>query len=858
MLSTLRRSCAGTDPAFPPHQNDLIGRDPSGPCEDGGEIVNGLEPADPARSRIEAYLHGLRQAARVESVWEYMYSLYQMKWSPLTAEDRGLWAWLAMNDQLETYIKYKSALNLSQTWRQEELPEPPAFLAEVPACYKPPAYGLVWSTSDLWRNINRRDSHPSEKITELAYALYQAKAGALPMRPELVDSKVDGVVKQLTTPVKTRTIEVMGQRLGLREMFDAVSRTVAEIYGPVQEERLTPGALRLASVKSSFQSSRGDGGAHEFICRDAGWDVTLGFPQLVGYTGGVSPVPLYGTSSEDWVDTVEVSRRSAWSETMACYPVGLVEPFKVRVITRGAAHSYHLARRWQKSLWRPLAEHPTFQLVGRPMSHSIMMDMVEKMTLDDRVWMSGDYQAATDNFDPQLSNHCLAEVCARIGVPYEDQLILRKALTGHAFFDPDTNEFLGHQARGQLMGSPVSFPILCLLNASLTRLAFEIAGREALPLSDQIMLINGDDLLCRVNSREYKAWKIVTRAGGLTPSLGKCFRHKNMATINSEMWRISRRAERLPFNGVVRYFTAHRYQLPLEGLAYGSMKGASGTTDKQRRIEGLSIFHPQNVRSLSSMGKCWEEYAARRPHYLQSRPHFEAEILRSSIRLKAYDHLWSVNTDRLRIDLPDIAYCLPLRLGGLGLPLPPGDSPHYRARQPRPQQLGLAHLLASRPYAWSRLSETLRETRPTYAERMVTSGRRYVRDLPHDEAYESIIRQGEALGFPLAIDLRRGVKGERTVSAPWALSGSVPIPGGDGDSFKLEWSRLYRRAGRFRNGKPVWEPIHDRARLARMIHRDFVVSDYDIPTPTLGVSYENAGNGHEEDVAYDGVWWSTW
>ncbi|APG77162.1 RNA-dependent RNA polymerase [Wenzhou narna-like virus 3] len=870
MLSTLRSSCAGTDPAFLGRDYAHEEQEPYGPPpsqgSDDDDEPEPVGPPDGRRSQIEAYLYGLKQAARVESVWEHIYNLYEMIWSPLTSDDRGLWAYLAMNDQLESYLKYKTALNLSQTWRQEELPEEPAFLADIPSCYRPPKYGLSWSTSDQWRSLNR-GREASTRYQELAYALYQGKAGALPMRDELVDSKVDSVVRKLTTPVRTPTQMVMGRKVGLRQMRAEVTRTVREVYGPPrEEERETPGAMRLASVKSAFQSSRGEGGAHQFVCQDAAWDMALGFPQLVGFTRGCDPRPIYGTSAEDWIETVEVSRRSSWNETMACYPVGLVEPFKVRVITRGAAHHYHLSRRWQKSLWRPLAEHPTFQLVGRSMSHKIMDDMVTKAGTDQRVWMSGDYQAATDNFDPELSNHCLAEVCRSLGVPYEDQRILRESLTGHEFYDPDTKEHLGRQARGQLMGSPVSFPILCLLNAALTRLAFEVAGRERAPLRDQAILINGDDLLCRVYPREYKAWKIVTQAGGLTPSLGKCFRHRHIATINSEMWRVSRRSEILPditedseaptarFN----YYHCERARLPLEGLAYGSIKGASGTTDKARRIEGLSIFSPQNVRALSSMGKCWEEYLNTLPSFVDQGSPLRRRTAVRRYRRVAYDHLWKVNYDRLTLDLPNIAWCLPLRYGGVGLPLPPRDSPMYHRRLARPQQLGMAHLLAALPNERARLHSVLRETRPTYSERMTTSGRRYVKVPGLDDQEASIEAQSRTLGINLTYDLRRGVREVRARSAFWALTGSEPIPGADGDSFKKEWNRIYRRAGTFRAGVPRWEPIRDIARLARLEHRDYLEVAYDLPTPVSGAPSGDTGNGHEEDLALEGVWWSGW
>jgi len=95
------------------------------------------------------------------------------------------------------------------------------------------------------------------------------------------------------------------------------------------------------------------------------------------------------------------------------------------------------------------------------------------------------------------------------------------------------------------MGSPTSFPILCLINLAATKVAFEeffrenglLKKNEYFLLSELPMCVNGDDILfwCYDGSL-YSKWKEVTKACGLKFSLGKNYTHNNVAIINSQMY----------------------------------------------------------------------------------------------------------------------------------------------------------------------------------------------------------------------------------------------------------------------------------------------------------------------------------
>ncbi|APG77088.1 RNA-dependent RNA polymerase [Beihai narna-like virus 4] len=867
VLSTLRIACVGYDPTKEYLEQALAERT----ARMAGDIPCASdvdESSDGPGVCADAYLHGIRQMDRVEEVWSHIYRCYEIDPTPFSERDRGLFLWLGAHDQLESYLKWRTAWLLAQVWEQRELPSKPGYLSEVPNCYRPPRVGLTWGDSAFWQRAIHQSGNIPLRLQECAYALYQGKAGALPMRPDLVDAKVEEAMSRLTTPCRTRSQVIGGRKVTLQDLKEQVTRTVKEIYGPSMEEEVpTPGSHRLGSTKSSFQCPRGGGGAHQALVEEAGEGRAgvLGLPQLVGYTRERDPVPVYSTTDHlEWSHTVEASKVLSFGETMACYPVGLVEPFKVRVITRGAAHHYHLARRWQPSMWRPLAAHPTFQLVGRPCGRDVMYDLVRKVDFGDgRLWMSGDYQAATDYFDPELSGHCLMEVCDSLGVPWEDRIVLRRALIGHVFHDPDTHEYLGHQARGQLMGSPVSFPILCLLNAALTRFAFELAGREASMLRDQPILVNGDDLLCRTSDKEYYIWSQITAMGGLIPSLGKCFRHRRIATINSEMWVCRKMRTTLlgPLDGPLSeftYTTIERRHLPLEGLARGSIKGASGTTDSQRRIEKMSLLDSSNVRSLVPMGDCWREYVRSTPSYADE----SSPGVRAALQRRLWDHCWDVNRDRLkRISRFPISFCMPVRYGGLGFPLPPPSSRSYAQRLPKANNWAMANLLANRPNLRRALLSQLKPDVPCYGD--VAYPLRCVpnRDANLDEEYDSFRRSYPDLP-PESFAPRRGLPSRPSTDPSfWGMCGSEPTQYYEDDSgFLRIWNAANRIAqSKNSSGKYRWAPLRRLSLLDTIALSDHKLTGLDLPHSDIRSPFRDTGVSRHEvaalgDVVLNELW----
>jgi hypothetical protein len=177
------------------------------------------------------------------------------------------------------------------------------------------------------------------------------------------------------------------------------------------------------------------------------------------------------------------------------------------------------------------------------------------------------------------------------------------------------------------------------------------------------MLVNGDDLLCRTSDLEYLVWKDVVKFGGLTPSIGKNFRHGQIATINSEMWNIKllhHNVDRYD-ESIVSFYHGSRETIIDLGLARGSMK--NGTVHLSE--EEQSPFRNPQVWG-NSKEVCWQKFLSSCPD-----------------QIVAYDFLFKAVGHQVLDALPDgMPLCVPIWLGGGGFPLPPKDHPLRSQREP--------------------------------------------------------------------------------------------------------------------------------------------------------------------------------
>jgi hypothetical protein len=207
-------------------------------------------------------------------------------------------------------------------------------------------------------------------------------------------------------------------------------------------------------------------------------------------------------------------------------PLALPEALKIRVITKGPPFQQTVLKGLQKYMHEVLRNHRTFKLVGVPITADYIYSIMGSDLAPGEGFLSGDYEAATNNLESWVSNTIADEIGDVIGLfPVERRLFLR-SLTGHILRGRP-------QTRGQLMGSITSFPVLCIANAALSRWAWELDHGMTVRLSDCPLTINGDDIAMKCSRNGYKLWQRITQKAGLKESVGKTYWSREWVEMNS-------------------------------------------------------------------------------------------------------------------------------------------------------------------------------------------------------------------------------------------------------------------------------------------------------------------------------------
>jgi hypothetical protein len=237
----------------------------------------------------------------------------------------------------------------------------------------------------------------------------------------------------------------------------------------------------------------------------------------------------------------------------------ILEPLKCRLITKGSGMPYFAAQPFQRAMWERLQKFQAFRLTGRPLMVSDLEDLVnrgKRLDLErfDK-WVSGDYSAATDGLSQQINLACLEEAIQSASLSEDEAEVARAVLGNHDIhyvrgeggdyrYDAEhessypnalkKHEHKIRQTNGQLMGCPLSFPILCVINVSAYWIALEKHTGRKFTIDELPVLVNGDDICFRADDEFYSVWKHWTKVAGFTLSAGKNYISPDFVTINSE------------------------------------------------------------------------------------------------------------------------------------------------------------------------------------------------------------------------------------------------------------------------------------------------------------------------------------
>jgi len=312
------------------------------------------------------------------------------------------------------------------------------------------------------------------------------------------------------------------------------------------------------STSANYINNRAQAGSVGFIL--AHKELMKGLRRPGGYTNLVHPkeygeevkskglvYPEYSDNTADlqlafsalWLRLLDEAK----TEKPYAVPIGLPEALKNRVITKMPPAQQTVLRCIWKKLHNHLRRHPTFRLIGTPITEELINDMIGKLEQDE-VFLSADYRSATNEIKSWASEACADEIASVLDLMPEEARLFKQSLTQHILtgqlpkdymsksaFKDDAYEIL--QKNGQLMGSITSFVVLCLINAAVSRWAYELTYKKVVRLRECPMGINGDDMAQRTKLVGYRYWREISSAVGLSESVGKTFISRKFVQINS-------------------------------------------------------------------------------------------------------------------------------------------------------------------------------------------------------------------------------------------------------------------------------------------------------------------------------------
>jgi len=334
---------------------------------------------------------------------------------------------------------------------------------------------------------------------ELIRSLYEAKRCCL--KPaESVEAKAMADHKEIMQQEARSTPEAL----------EWIERAVAVVVPP--GTKYVPGAC-VPTFSACLTNTRRNGGCHGAV--SLGEEIPFGFSGLVE-----------NVSARQEAECL----RASWSEENRVAYQAIPEPCKVRVITKGPANLYTGLRRLQKFMVEAWKRMPFGTMVPYFEDRLKFRLEDESMIHDGDMFVSGDYSSATDAMHLDATMTAMTSVLRNLGLLGTElgEAALR-SFSGALIEYPDGD--VVRQVRGQLMGHPLSFPLLCIINLSTY---MRMTGRTTLcDLMRSPLMVNGDDILFRGTAEMQNRWREVCAEVGLRVNEVKTYVHRKYYLINS-------------------------------------------------------------------------------------------------------------------------------------------------------------------------------------------------------------------------------------------------------------------------------------------------------------------------------------
>jgi len=518
-------------------------------------------------------------------------------------------------------FKYKLAAYFSINMGQE-LPSKPFDYEDKPQ------HILSGSAGRFCQLLNKREL----KLSFLS-SISNAKKGMVRPDEKTLRRKEEQLVVDLTSPQPVEPVIVRGEEIfSKRRIIEEIHRTVDEIFQNTRvttkdrvkaffpstsanyiNNRKNAGSVGAILEHPLIQKHRQPGGfipRHEYMptlqplfweddedrdikdiierVEQEQWDLEVTehekkmFELLSEYPQGFTVKDYekdYSRFHQKFADLWHTCLEIAEKEQNIAVPVALPESLKVRVITKGPPFRMFVLRFLQKKMHKVLKMLPVFRLIGSPTGGEVDMTSYLQQQLVNKslgeIFLSGDYKAATDG----LKSWASEAVANRLASIWKlEPLIAKLFVESLTKYDLEDKEGRLHkQTVGQLMGSITSFPILCIINAAISRMALEYHTNDRVKITlDKIpMCINGDDIAMKVSKPVIQTWRLLTGMVGLVESIGKSYYSTDFLQINSRNFQF--REGKLSFTPFVNMGLVY-------GLKRSGLIGLSDLDDPQKTL----------------------------------------------------------------------------------------------------------------------------------------------------------------------------------------------------------------------------------------------------------------------------------
>jgi hypothetical protein len=473
------------------------------------------------------------------------------------------WMQLAALDRLEEYYKFQSCFLFSLVTRQQiyinEMPKKPEWLTDregfilggwffryARLCMQKKLTSEVVSQFYAIMNVKRAGASISRKKINESLDKHKRNMRGAEFNPKDLTLNEYLHEEHCWGPNTLFTKETL-----LDRVIDRMNDLVKKCYGGKNIHV----KWRCPSISACFEFTRIQGGPHTFFeRREYGvWPfLQPEFAGFLSYRTRVIPFYVHYHPEQMLFELKTHFMGYDFDQPLDARVHEVLEPFKARIITAGPGLLYHYGRLLQKPL-HTLMRHfgHMFRLTGQPVTRELISEVYKDCVLTPEEFFdpkkdlfmrsffcAGDYSNATDGMHPLIGQRWCEQVHSVTNLSSLDLRVLKACMKGHRMHYPDGS--VVQQEHGQLMGSPISFLVLCFANAAVNWVSADIYYGRQVPfktwIEDFRPLFNGDDTSFLTNSAHYNIWKRVAASVGLNPSLGKSYCTPDFVMINSEIF----------------------------------------------------------------------------------------------------------------------------------------------------------------------------------------------------------------------------------------------------------------------------------------------------------------------------------